>query len=369
LVLPYIYLLSIFISLIGIISKQLRLTIFINLFLFLLLFSLRDIGDIKNDLDDYLTFFDSINRESLLDSLLFNVMSYKGDYIFYFFAWIFKKIYNNFNFYLGAQFLVSYLLFLYGYINILNFYQLQNFAKVKNKYIYLILLLVWTGTASFYFMFGNVLRQGLSIALFIIAIYMFLSNRMFWFYLYSLLSFFSHKSILLLILLVMIYHYYRKYSKKLFITFTLFFTFILFFIFTYFNIWGFFSKVVWYLDHMRHIPLSHLFQVSIMVMLSMFIMTIIKNKYIYIPVNFEVLWYLYIVVGIIIIFSFYFTPELSQRFMLNYFTLQFILFSLFVINLFRNANFKTIGLLLSACALYIEIVVLNPSVNSLFVFN
>lgn len=137
------------------------------------------------DTESYIYLFENLNS---YEDILNGYMSWKGDYFFTFLTFLSKMLSPNPRFFLVVVSFVSLLLITKGLKKL--------FESNKDKFL---LICLFYCTPMVFLLFGNVIRQGLAVSLFIFGLSYYNTNRKI-FYLFLLLAFLSHKSAIIFFL-------------------------------------------------------------------------------------------------------------------------------------------------------------------------
>jgi len=334
--------------------------------LLFLILSLRkvvyDVEDLKTDLDDYLFYWDSIDINSLYNGIFFNNQSWKGDYLFYFYSWVVKVICNNYSFFLGLTGVIGIFLFWYSSIKILNLFQVSKYANI-HKNINLIFTIYSMSIASFYFLYANVLRQGLAISLWTFSMYLLFKKKYVLSFFIVLLSLFVHKSIVLVAGIMYGYYFWKKTKYKFFFLMVIcFIVILLLFIAISSNFIVFFYKIAWYLKHMTEYYMKDIIQIILIDIIGIYLYFNISSRYIFIKtINF-----LFLTLSVFITLGYFFIPEAIKRFMIYDIIILLYMLLFYIISLLRNKKyfiFYTINIVMFTYGFF---VVTYPSVTLMF---
>lgn len=180
-----------------------------SLFSYVLIFSLpvvfvlRDFYEIK----DALVYMDYFREYDDFYSIFNGSYSWKGDYSFFFFGWLTKLFIDS---------PMSYMAFFY-YINC--FFALLFLYKISCKmecHYHLLLFLSFFCSSSFYFLYGNVVRQGMAFSFFLLFVLVVLSFkgwvRIILGVIVFLVAIYSHKSVIVLFCSIALFFAYKKKS-------------------------------------------------------------------------------------------------------------------------------------------------------------
>lgn len=137
------------------------------------------------DTEGYINLFDNLNS---LQDIFFGYMSWKGDYFFTLITLVLKKIGANGRYFLLILSFISVSILIKGLKKLFE----------GNKDSFLLISLFYSTTIPF-LLFGNVIRQGLAISLFLYGLSQYHANRKSY-YLFLILSILSHKSALIFVL-------------------------------------------------------------------------------------------------------------------------------------------------------------------------
>ena len=171
---------------------------------FSVLLSNRDVYSI-NDAVIYMEYF---NEYSDFSSIFTGSYAWKGDYFFFFLGYLFKLFSNDSELYIRT----------FYFFNTLFYFVLSalllNRVKVYNYLFFVVFVIV---SSSFFFLYGNVIRQGLAFNLFLMFILVYSSNHGYLRFIIAPLiliaAIFSHKAIIVLIIPVYIVNYMGRWSK------------------------------------------------------------------------------------------------------------------------------------------------------------
>lgn len=175
----------------------------------LLIFMITIIFSLITGLRDETAGYDTVNYVTLFNNILnfqdifYGYMAWKGDYFFSFIAYIVKIFTNDYHIFL---FFVSF--FSISILNI-GLYRLYKQINVNNIFILSSLFFM---TYIPYLLFGNTIRQGLSISLVVLALSYFSSKYKFYFILF--LASFSHKSAMLFFIFPLFESFLKTYKYK-----------------------------------------------------------------------------------------------------------------------------------------------------------
>ena len=334
--------------------------------LLFLVLSLRkvvyDVGHLKTDLDDYLFYWNSIDINNLYNAIFFNNQSWKGDYFFYFYSWIIKVIYNNYFFFLGFTGVIGIFLFWYSSIKILNLFQITKYMNIYRN-INLIFTIYSMSIASFYFLYANVLRQGLAISLWTFSMYLLFKEKYVLSFFIVLLSLFIHKSIVLVAGIMYGYYFWKKTKYKFFfIVVMCFIIILLLFVAISSNFIVFFYKIIWYLKHMTEYYIKDIIQIVLIDIIGIYLYFNISSKYIFI----NTIKFLFLILSVFITLGYFFMPEAMKRFMMYDIVVILYMFSFYIISLLRDRKYFIFCVMNMIIFTYGFFVVTYPSVTLMF---
>jgi hypothetical protein len=171
--------------------------IFIYILVVVLFISLRDI--IPNS--DTATYIEYFNYYDGFETVYHSYFAWKGDYFFFFLGWIIKLFTNSESLYIFLLDFIAINLLFFAYYRILNTLNI-------NKNTFIVLIFFVFSTSSFIFLYGNVIRQGLSVSLVLLAISYFIDKKVTVGIFYFILAILTHKSSLIFLPIFIIVFYY-----------------------------------------------------------------------------------------------------------------------------------------------------------------
>jgi len=192
-------------SILSLTNKKIATLIsYLSIVVFATMIGLRDIYH-GSDTPTYVNYF---NEYTTLYNL-FEKFQDKGDYLFFVFGWFVKQITPYPEVYIFILSFLSIVIFYVSYLKLFNDYSYQH----KN-----ILLYSSFFTSSSLLLFGNVIRQGFSISLIVLAIYLFSIKRLKSGFFTLLCASLIHKAAFLFFIILPIVFIYNISTKKLLFT-------------------------------------------------------------------------------------------------------------------------------------------------------
>lgn len=155
----------------------------------------------------YMGYFDEYSD---FNSIFTGSYSWKGDYFFFFLGYLFKLFSKDSEMYMRTFYFFN--AFFYFVVSALILWK----CRVSNYIFFMLFVCV---SSSFFFLYGNVVRQGLAFSLFLSLIFLLscrtLSFKIFIIPLVIVAAALSHKAILVLIAPIFFIRFFRKIPKKL----------------------------------------------------------------------------------------------------------------------------------------------------------
>lgn len=168
-------------------------------------------------IDDAVVYMSYFKEYSDFSSIFTGSYSWKGDYFFFFLGYLFKLFSKDPVLYIKTFYFVNTLCFFVLSATIISRCKTHNYLF---NFVFIVV------SSSFFFLYGNVIRQGLAFNLFLLFLLIYSSPRYYlkfiWLIIITILAFLSHKAIVVLFLPVLFIRFFSKFPKPKFIIVVLF---------------------------------------------------------------------------------------------------------------------------------------------------